>query len=163
MAASALFYGVRQKGIGDITSSMIISLVSTLPVFVCRTLFRKSRPKAVAAKRELPVDNVPEWKLETSLAVIETSKTYLSAMDSIAHSDKKTATLEQVDAAFAKIAASKSVFHQQPAQATVPVPAPVQAVGVAGGDGVVRSHDCSFACVWIQFDLTYEETALPTA
>merc|ERR1712096_194045 len=83
MAASALFYGVRQKGIGDITSSFVISLLSTVPVFVCRTMFRKSAPRNVAATKKLPDNEIPAWKLETSLAVIERSKTYTSAMESI--------------------------------------------------------------------------------
>jgi hypothetical protein len=113
MAASAVFYGVRQKGIGDVTSSMIISVLSTLPVFVCRTLFRKSRPQAIAAKLAMPVDHVPDFELEISLAKLERSDTFQSAMNNIASIAKKDTTLKDVDAAFAKIASSTSVYHQR--------------------------------------------------
>ena len=51
MVASAMFYGVEQRGFGDITASFLISLCSTAPVLATKQLFLKSKPHIVESER----------------------------------------------------------------------------------------------------------------
>ena len=47
MIANAIFFGVEQPIFGGITASFIASLISTIPVFIVRFIFKSSKPKII--------------------------------------------------------------------------------------------------------------------
>ena len=51
MVASAMFYGVEQRGFGDITASFLISLFATAPVLVAKQLFLMAKPHIIESER----------------------------------------------------------------------------------------------------------------
>ena len=53
MVATAIFYGIQQSTVyEDIAASFCISLISTMPIFMIRRLFKKSRPKIQRTSRQ---------------------------------------------------------------------------------------------------------------
>merc|ERR1712232_279309 len=47
MVATSIFYGVEQRGFGDITASFIMSLISTAPVLIVKQLLLNAKPTVI--------------------------------------------------------------------------------------------------------------------
>eukprot|EP01084_Bolivina_argentea_P056972 104176_1 len=71
-AMSAVFYGVEQKTfMGDISASFLISFISTIPTFIIKKLFMKSKPKTIESSKEsvnFEIKRMPE-----SLKIVQSS------------------------------------------------------------------------------------------
>ena len=62
MMSNAIFYGIEQPLFGGITASFISSLISTIPVFIVRYIFKSSKPRII--KRNIKLnDNIIDNKL----------------------------------------------------------------------------------------------------
>eukprot|EP01083_Nonionella_stella_P064723 168974_1 len=81
MAITAAFYGIKQDKYADISASFIISLISTLPVFMVKKIFEKSKPQKIPsarARHRHSYQSIHSFDLE-EVEVAETTTTHTNS------------------------------------------------------------------------------------